>query len=162
LRTRTGDLADFVTQAAAQYGFDPSRVIAAGFSNGANVAASMLLLRPEGLAGPILFRAMVPLVPDPLTTRTGRHVLPANGLGRSARVGGRNRPPRGAAARRRHRPHGADPALRPRVDAARRHPGARVVDRTTPHPSPLPASGARGCSARELGRGVPYRPDCLD
>jgi phospholipase/carboxylesterase len=68
-----------VTRAAAHYGFDASRVIAAGFSNGANIAASLLLLRPEVLAGAILFRAMVPLVPDPLTTREGRHVLLSNG-----------------------------------------------------------------------------------
>jgi predicted esterase len=79
LRTRTDDLASFVTKAAGQYGFDPSRVIAAGFSNGANIAASLLLLRPEVLSGAILFRAMVPLVPDPLTTRTDRHVLLSNG-----------------------------------------------------------------------------------
>ena len=79
LRRRTGDLANFVAAAAAQYGFDPSRVIAAGFSNGANIAASLLLLRPEVLWGAILFRAMVPLVPDPLTTRSDRHVLLSNG-----------------------------------------------------------------------------------
>jgi phospholipase/carboxylesterase len=79
LRRRTDDLANFVTRAAAHYGFDASRVIAAGFSNGANIAASLLLLRPEVLAGAILFRAMVPLVPDPLTTREGRHVLLSNG-----------------------------------------------------------------------------------
>lgn len=79
LRKRTDDLAEFVTKASAQYGFDASRVIAAGFSNGANIAASLLLLRPEVLFGGILFRAMVPLVPDPLTTRSDRHVLLSNG-----------------------------------------------------------------------------------
>jgi phospholipase/carboxylesterase len=79
LRKRTDDLANFVTKAAAQYGFDPARVIAAGFSNGANIAASLLLLRPEVLSGAILFRAMVPLVPDPLATREGRHALLSNG-----------------------------------------------------------------------------------
>ena len=40
LRLRTHELADFVAQAAAIYGFDSQRVIAAGFSNGANIAAS--------------------------------------------------------------------------------------------------------------------------
>jgi phospholipase/carboxylesterase len=79
LRRRTDDLAEFVTRAAAHYGFDALRVIAAGFSNGANIAASLLLLRPEVLAGGILFRAMVPIVPDPLTTREGRHALLSNG-----------------------------------------------------------------------------------
>ncbi len=64
LRARTHELADFVADAATRYGFDPRRVIAVGFSNGANIAASMVLLRPETLAGAILFRAMVPFAPD--------------------------------------------------------------------------------------------------
>jgi predicted esterase len=63
LKFRTSELADFVTAAAAEYGFDPTRVIAAGFSNGANVAASVLLLRPGVLRAAILFSAMVPLEP---------------------------------------------------------------------------------------------------
>ena len=79
LRRRTDELGSFVTKAAAHYGFDASRIVAAGFSNGANIAASLLLLRPEVLAGAILFRAMVPLVPDPLTTRHGRQALLSNG-----------------------------------------------------------------------------------
>src|SRR5947209_8552527 len=64
LTRRTHELADFVAGAAAQYGFDPRRVVAVGFSNGANIAASLLLLRPETLAAAILFRPMVPLVPE--------------------------------------------------------------------------------------------------
>jgi predicted esterase len=72
LKLRTQELGDFVGAAAAHYCFDPSRVIAAGFSNGANIAASLLLLRPEVLAAGVLFRAMVPLVPEflPLLPRT--------------------------------------------------------------------------------------------
>lgn len=66
LRQRTNDLATFVAEASATYGFDPARVIAAGFSNGANIAASLLLLRPGVLAGAALFHAMVPIVPEPL------------------------------------------------------------------------------------------------
>jgi predicted esterase len=64
LRARTHELADFVADAAGRYDFDPRRVLAVGFSNGANIAASMLLLRPETLAGAVLFRAMVPFEPD--------------------------------------------------------------------------------------------------
>jgi predicted esterase len=64
LKNRTNDLADFVTAAAAHYGFAADNVVAVGYSNGANIAASMLLLRPEILSAAILFRAMVPLVPD--------------------------------------------------------------------------------------------------
>jgi predicted esterase/catechol 2,3-dioxygenase-like lactoylglutathione lyase family enzyme len=64
LRRRTHDLAAFVGAAAAHYGFDPRRVIAVGYSNGANIAASLMLLRPEQLAGAVLLHAMVPLEPE--------------------------------------------------------------------------------------------------
>jgi predicted esterase len=60
---RTHELADFVETAASIYGFDPHRVIAIGYSNGANIAASVLLLRPGVLGAAILFRPMVPLEP---------------------------------------------------------------------------------------------------
>src|SRR5947199_10116552 len=46
---RANELADFVGAAAARYEFDPRRVTAVGYSNGANIAAAILLLRPEGL-----------------------------------------------------------------------------------------------------------------
>ena len=61
---RTHELADFITESAITYGFDLGGVIAFGYSNGANIAASMLLLRPEVLGGGILVRAMVPLEPQ--------------------------------------------------------------------------------------------------
>ena len=64
LKYRTNELADFVAAAAEHYGFAADKVVAVGYSNGANIAASMLLLRPEILSAAILFRAMVPLVPD--------------------------------------------------------------------------------------------------
>jgi predicted esterase len=64
LRKRTHELADFVATAADRYGFDMKGLMAVGYSNGANIAASVLLLRPETFAGAILFRAMVPLEPD--------------------------------------------------------------------------------------------------
>ncbi len=64
LKNRTNELADFVAAAAQHYGFAADKVVAAGYSNGANIAASMLLLRPEVLSVAILFRAMVPLIPE--------------------------------------------------------------------------------------------------
>lgn len=79
LRTRTHELADFVGAAARSYGFAADRVVAVGFSNGANIAASMLLLRPDVLAGAVLFRAMVPLVPEVMPDLGGRPVLLAVG-----------------------------------------------------------------------------------
>ena len=78
---RTHELADFVGGAAERYGFDATRVIAAGFSNGANIAAALLLLRPEVLAGAALFRAMVPLRPAELPVLSGRRVLLSEGRG---------------------------------------------------------------------------------
>jgi predicted esterase len=64
LKYRTNELADFVTSAAQHYGFVSDQLVAVGYSNGANIAASMLLLRPELLSAAILFRAMVPLDPN--------------------------------------------------------------------------------------------------
>jgi predicted esterase len=61
LVARTHELADFVAAAARRYGFDRSGVVAVGFSNGANIAAATLLLRPETLRGAVLLAAMVPL-----------------------------------------------------------------------------------------------------
>src|SRR5947209_1955372 len=53
LKVRASELADFVTAAAGHYRFDASRVIAMGFSNGANVASALMLLRPGVLKGAI-------------------------------------------------------------------------------------------------------------
>src|SRR6266566_5706879 len=64
LKHRATELADFVTAAAQHYGFATEQLVAVGYSNGANIAASMLLLRPEALPTAILFRAMVPLYPE--------------------------------------------------------------------------------------------------
>ena len=66
LKSRTNELADFLAASAQHYGFAADQVVAVGYSNGANIAASMLLLRAEILSTAILFRAMVPLVPENL------------------------------------------------------------------------------------------------
>jgi predicted esterase len=66
LRQRTHELADFVGGAMAEYGLGARPPIAVGFSNGANIAAALLLLRPGTLGGALLIRPMVPLVPEPL------------------------------------------------------------------------------------------------
>jgi predicted esterase len=76
---RASELADFVHEAAAAYRFDADRVVAVGFSNGANIAAGMLLLHPKVLAGAVLFRAMVPLQPAIAPDLTGVHVYVAAG-----------------------------------------------------------------------------------
>src|SRR2546428_1152309 len=64
LRKRTHELADFVISAAEHYSIDMKKIVAVGYSNGANIAASILLLRPKVLSAAILFRAMVPLTPE--------------------------------------------------------------------------------------------------
>jgi predicted esterase len=64
LRFRTHELAGFVAAAAAAYGFDARRVIAVGYSNGANIAASLLLTHPGVFSGAVLFHAQVPLEPQ--------------------------------------------------------------------------------------------------
>jgi predicted esterase len=67
LKQRTNELADFITATAKHYKLAADQIVAVGYSNGANIAASMLLLRPEILRAAILFRAMVPLVPENLS-----------------------------------------------------------------------------------------------
>jgi predicted esterase len=79
LKRRADNLADFVSAAAAHYRFDASRVVAMGYSNGANIASAVMLLRPGILSGGALLRAMVPLEPQPLPSITGTRVLISNG-----------------------------------------------------------------------------------
>ena len=80
LKFRTNELADFVIDTSKDYAFDLQRVIAVGYSNGANIAASMLLLRPEILSSAILFRVMVPLVPQTLPNLSDKRIFMSSGL----------------------------------------------------------------------------------
>ncbi len=80
IRRRTQALGDFILAASAHYGLVPAQLVAVGFSNGANIAATLLLLRPETLGGAILLRSMVvldqPAAPGSLA---GKRVLLCNG-----------------------------------------------------------------------------------
>ena len=71
LRFRTDELADFVASAAERYGFDAGNVVAAGFSNGANIAASILFRRPDVLHGAVLLSPMLPFEPESLPDLSG-------------------------------------------------------------------------------------------
>ena len=79
VRLRAGELARFVADAAAEYGFDPRRVWALGYSNGANIAAAVLLLHPQTLAGAMLLRPMLPLTPGSVPDLAGKPVFIAAG-----------------------------------------------------------------------------------
>ena len=76
---RVGELADFIEAAGARYNFRPADVVAVGYSNGANIAAAMILLGQAKFRRAILFRAMVPLTPEPLPSLTGHRVLLSEG-----------------------------------------------------------------------------------
>jgi phospholipase/carboxylesterase len=67
LNKRTNELADFIAAAAKHYKLAADQIVGVGYSNGANIAVSMLLLRPELLRAAVLFRAMVPLIPENLS-----------------------------------------------------------------------------------------------
>ena len=64
LMFQTHELNDFIKAAAQQYGVAKNKMVAVGYSNGANIAASLLFLHPHALAGAVLFRAMIPFTPD--------------------------------------------------------------------------------------------------
>jgi predicted esterase len=83
LKLRAGEPGSFLRSAATWYGFDQGQVLAVGYSNGANMAAALMLLHSEALQGAVLFRPMVPLTPKPLPDLAGKRVLV---------LGGRNDP----------------------------------------------------------------------
>jgi phospholipase/carboxylesterase len=71
VRTRAGELAALVSEATSAYGLDASRVIAAGYSNGANIAHVLLLLHPGVLSAALLFHPQIVLTPEPLPALGG-------------------------------------------------------------------------------------------
>ena len=75
LNARTEDLARFVAAAARHYTLDPTRIVALGYSNGANIAASLMLSHPGVLAGAVLLRPMVPFEPASVPALKGKRVL---------------------------------------------------------------------------------------
>jgi phospholipase/carboxylesterase len=79
IKLRAGELARFISQARARYQLGDVPPVAVGFSNGANMAAALLLLHPNSLSGGFLLRSMVPLVPDPLPRLEQVRVLLAAG-----------------------------------------------------------------------------------
>jgi phospholipase/carboxylesterase len=76
---RTHELAEFIEQASAKYGLCRQNLFAVGYSNGANIAGSLLLLRPGALTGAALLRPMVPIVPESLPDLENTPVLLVSG-----------------------------------------------------------------------------------
>lgn len=78
LETRTKNLQQFIASAGFAYGVPPGKLVVAGFSNGAIIAASLLLQFPETLAGAVLMRGMMPYVPQTPINLQRRPVLMLN------------------------------------------------------------------------------------
>jgi phospholipase/carboxylesterase len=76
---RTGQLADFVGMASETYGLTGRRLVAVGFSNGANIAAALTLLRPDVVREAVLFSSMMPLPAPPALDLAGTRVFLSNG-----------------------------------------------------------------------------------
>jgi glyoxalase family protein len=75
LARRTEELADFVEAASKTYDLDRKGMVAVGFSNGANIAASILLRRPGLLRRAVLLSPMVPFEPASVPNLTGTAVF---------------------------------------------------------------------------------------
>jgi predicted esterase len=80
LMRRTNELAEFIDTAAEHYGFSKRHFIAVGYSNGANIAASLIFLHPHYLAAGVLFRAQVPFTPDLVRNFSELSVFLAGGM----------------------------------------------------------------------------------
>ena len=76
---RAHELADFLVGAATRYGRSPEQLVALGYSNGANIAAAILLLRPEVFSKAVLLRPMMPLRHPPEADLTGKRILIIDG-----------------------------------------------------------------------------------
>jgi phospholipase/carboxylesterase len=79
LKLRTAELADFVQESRVTYQLAGQPIVALGFSNGANIASSLLLSRSDVLSGAILLRATVPFEPSVLPNLSGTKILLAQG-----------------------------------------------------------------------------------
>lgn len=79
LKAQAANLARFVQDAAEHYGFDAGQVYALGYSNGANMAAALMLLHPGLLAGGVLLRPVLPLEPPTTPNLSGKAAFLAAG-----------------------------------------------------------------------------------
>jgi predicted esterase len=80
LKARTNELAEFIDIAAEHYRFSKRHLVAVGYSNGANIAASLMFFHPHYLAAGVLFRAQVPFTPDLVRNFSELSVFLAGGM----------------------------------------------------------------------------------
>ena len=149
LARRTEELGDFIAAASATYSLDLDGIVAVGFSNGANIAASLLLRRPGLLRAAVLLSPMVPFEPETLPALAGTPVF--IGAGQSDPIAPAAQAERLAALLQRA---GADVTLHwepgghtvtPReIEEAQRWLASRVTERTRPATSS--AAGARAAA----------------
>jgi phospholipase/carboxylesterase len=79
VRVRAAELTAWLDEAAIAYGLARDRMVAVGYSNGANIAHATMLLHPESFAGASLLHAQFVLAPSPLPSLAGRAVFLAAG-----------------------------------------------------------------------------------
>ena len=94
LRRRTEDMGEFIESARREYALKENKMVAVGYSNGSNIAASLILREPRLLSGAVLFRAMVPFTPEavpdlrgmPIFLSAGKRdpIIPGENTGRLA------------------------------------------------------------------------------
>lgn len=75
VRSRAEELARFIRAATIKYGLDSTRIYALGYSNGANVASTVILIEPRLIQGAILLRPMLVYEPDEQDDLSGSSVL---------------------------------------------------------------------------------------
>ena len=74
LARRTEELARFIENARREYNLS-DQLVAVGYSNGANIVASLILREPQHITGAVLFRAMVPFSPEAVPDNGGMPVF---------------------------------------------------------------------------------------
>ena len=75
VRSRAEELARFIRAAIVKYGLDVTRLYALGYSNGANIASTVMFIEPDLLQGAILFRPMLVFEPEERSDLSGSSVF---------------------------------------------------------------------------------------
>ena len=75
VHSRAEELARFIRAAIIKYGLDATRIYALGYSNGANVASTVMFIEPRLILGAILFRPMLVFEPEEQNDLSGSSVF---------------------------------------------------------------------------------------